>query len=90
MLLFLKIIETAGDRNKQGENKIILGAGGVHHVESYFPDEGLNLYPLRWKHRGLTTGPPGKSLSKTVLDEAINSVRLECGAGKALQRTGVE
>ena len=60
-MLFLKIIETAGDRNKQGENKIIWGAGGVHHVESYFPDEGSNLYPLHWKHRGLTTGPKVRS-----------------------------
>ena len=33
-----------------------------HHVGSYFPDQGLNLYPLQWKHRILTTGLPGKSL----------------------------
>ena len=26
------------------------------------PDQGLNLYPLKWKHRVQTTGPPGKSL----------------------------
>ena len=58
------------------------GGGGVHHVESYFPDEGSNLYPLQWKHRGLTTGPPAKSLNKIILDEAINSVRLESGAGE--------
>ena len=27
-----------------------------------FPDQGLNPCPLKWKHRVLTTGPPGKSL----------------------------
>ena len=27
-----------------------------------FPDQGLNPCPLQWKHRALTTGPPGKSL----------------------------
>ena len=27
----------------------------------YFPDQGSNLCPLHWKHRVLTTGPPGKS-----------------------------
>ena len=26
-----------------------------------FPDQGLNLYSLQWKHRVLTAGPPGKS-----------------------------
>ena len=40
---------------------IMWGAGGVHHVESYFPDEGSNLYPLHWKHRGLPTGPKVRS-----------------------------
>ena len=28
---------------------------------SYFPDRGLNPCTLHWKHRVLTTGPPGKS-----------------------------
>ena len=54
----------------------------MHHVESYFPDEGSNLYALHGKHRGLTTGPPGKSLNEIVSDEAVNSVRLESGAGE--------
>ena len=27
-----------------------------------FPDQGLNLGSLRWKHRVLITGPPGNSL----------------------------
>ena len=31
------------------------------HEESQFPDQGLNLCPLQWKHGVLTTGPPGKS-----------------------------
>lgn len=33
----------------------------TRRVESSFPDQGLNLYPLLWKHRILTTGQPGKS-----------------------------
>ena len=30
----------------------------------FVPDQGLNLHPLHWQHRVLTTGkgPPGKSL----------------------------
>ena len=31
------------------------------------PDQGLNLHPLHWEHRVLTTGPPGKSLNTTPL-----------------------
>ena len=31
------------------------------HEGSQFPDQGSNLCPLQWKHRVLTTGPPGKS-----------------------------
>ena len=34
----------------------------VWHVESYFPDWGLNLYSLHWKCGVLTTGLAGKSL----------------------------
>ena len=30
-------------------------------VGSKFPDQGLNLHPLHWKHRILTSGLPGKS-----------------------------
>ena len=30
-------------------------------MESQFPDQRSNSYPLQWKHRVLTTGPPGKS-----------------------------
>ena len=32
------------------------------HVGSYFPDQGSNPLPMLWKHRILTTGPPGKFL----------------------------
>ena len=32
-----------------------------------FPDQGLNLGPLHWKHRVLATGPSGKSSSKLFL-----------------------
>ena len=35
----------------------------MQHVESSFPDQGSNLCLLHWKLRGLTIGPPGKSLS---------------------------
>ena len=28
----------------------------------YFSDQRRNSCPLQWKHRILTTGPPGKSL----------------------------
>ena len=33
----------------------------AQHVGSQFPDKGLSLCPLHWKHGVLTTGPPGKS-----------------------------
>lgn len=32
-----------------------------------FPDQGLILCPLQWKHTVLTTGPPGKSLGSSSL-----------------------
>ena len=35
----------------------------VWHVGCQFPDQGLNPYPLQWKCRVLTTGPPGNSLN---------------------------
>ena len=31
------------------------------------PNQGLNPYSLPWKHRGLTTGPPGKSQATCIL-----------------------
>lgn len=31
------------------------------HARSLFPDPRWNSGPLRWSHRGLRTGPPGKS-----------------------------
>ena len=33
---------------------------------NFFPEQGLNPWPLHWKHRVLTTGPPGK-VSTAVL-----------------------
>ena len=33
----------------------------THQVGSYFPDQGSNPHPLQYKHRILTTEPPGKS-----------------------------
>ena len=35
-----------------------------------FPDQGLNLGPLGWKHGVLATGPPGKSLSMVMGEKA--------------------
>ena len=32
------------------------------HSGTEFPDQGLNLCPLHWQHKVLTTGLPGKSL----------------------------
>ena len=32
-----------------------------------FPDQGLNLCPLKWKHRLLTPGPLGKFLQPSFL-----------------------
>ena len=37
------------------------------HVESQFPNQGLNLCPLHWKCRVLTTGPLEKSLFADIL-----------------------
>ena len=34
-----------------------------------FPDQGLNLGPLHWELRVLTTGPPGKSLQLIIIWE---------------------
>ena len=36
------------------------------YVGSQFPDNGSNPLPLQWKHRVLTIGPPGKSLSNEL------------------------
>ena len=40
---------------------IIFFGHAARHVGSWFPNQGLNLSPLQWKLRVLTTGPPGKS-----------------------------
>ena len=32
----------------------------LQHMGSSFPDQGLILCPLHWRHWVLTTGPPGK------------------------------
>ena len=36
---------------------VCLFAVQQHHMESEFPNWGCNLFPQRWKHRVLTTGP---------------------------------
>lgn len=38
----------------------------VGHAGSQFPDQRSNPYPLQWKRRVLTTGPPGKSKPKEL------------------------
>ena len=43
------------------------------NVGSYFPKQRSNLCSLQWKHRVLTTGPPGKSsvsFSRLILTDA--------------------
>ena len=35
----------------------------TQHLESQFPDQESNLCPLQWKHRILTSRPPGNSSS---------------------------
>ena len=47
----------------------------------YFPDQGLNLGPLHWKHGVLTAGPPGKS-PLHVLD--TNNLPTKCIANTFL------
>ena len=37
------------------------------------PRQGSNLHPLQWKHRVLTTGPPGKSLAQLMLESLLCS-----------------
>ena len=39
------------------------------HAGSQFPHQGLNPYPLQWKHGVLTTGLPGKSQKSSHLSE---------------------
>ena len=36
-------------------------------MRSQFPGQGFNLSPLHWKHRVLTTGPPGTSTREVPL-----------------------
>ena len=53
-----------------------------------FPDQGLNVCPLQWKHRTPTTGPPGKPLSIVFTNpvpsygNVIPAVRREIKSGK--------
>ena len=35
---------------------------------SQFPNQGSNPRPQQWKHRVPTTGPPGKSLDPTLIE----------------------
>ena len=46
----------------------------TQHVGSQFPNQGLNLCPLHWKHRVLTTGPPEKSPSKHILKGSVKRI----------------
>ena len=58
-------------------------------VGSWFPDQGLNPGPQQWKHRVLTTGPPGNSLkdlynlaptclSNTIILNKLYSIYSKC------------
>ena len=38
------------------------------------PDQGSNLHPRQWKHRVLTTGPPGKLILKDLLPSEISRI----------------
>ena len=40
---------------------LIFSGSAVQHGGSWFPDQGLNLCPLQWKHGVLTTGRPRTS-----------------------------
>ena len=44
------------------------GGGGLQHVGSYFPNQGLDPHHLHWKHGILTTGLPVKSLQWPTVD----------------------
>ena len=58
----LLIFTNAHHPSPSPENQFFFFFGhAIWHVESYFPNQGLKLCPLRWKLRVLTTGPPGKS-----------------------------
>ena len=46
---------------------------------SQFPDQELNLCPLHWKCRVLTTGPPGKSQQQVLKDERELAEEREVG-----------
>ena len=61
---------TSTSANKKLVHKLITSPGTffffffqLQHVGSSFFDQGLNLGPLKWKCRALTTGPPGMSLT---------------------------
>ena len=43
----------------------------VRQISSYLPDQGLKPHPLHWKHRVLTTGPPGKSQNVTLFGNKV-------------------
>ena len=40
----------------------------TRHVGSQLPNQGLNLHPLHWKRRVLSTVLPGKSQKGAILD----------------------
>ena len=43
----------------------------MQYAGSWFPNQSLNLCPLHWEPRVLTTGPPGKSLKESYLSMRI-------------------
>lgn len=49
----------------------------MQHARSSFPDEGLNPYPLPWKHRVPTTGLPGSLSLCPHWKELLIQVRVD-------------
>ena len=45
---------------------ILILAHITQHAGSLFPDQELNLFPLQWKHRFLSTGLLGESPDKIL------------------------
>ena len=53
------------------------------HVRSYFPSHRWSPSPILWKHRVLSTGPPGKSF--IILLKCVAAAAAAAAATKLLQ-----
>ena len=54
-------------------------------MQDLSPDQGLNLYPLQWEHRVITTGLAGKSLEGFVLSAKFCYYGLSAKTGNILK-----